>query len=469
MFEAAIGFGEFEITFPMDAITGLSLSRKTGEHSTLRIKGVAPWEEILKAMDRTDGSRTVSLLAKSGKGTTPKFTGVITSLSSVSEGGVHKIEVAAMGCTVLLDTARRRRSFQNAGMTHGELARAVLKPYPKADAILNGEDRAIGDMFLQYDETDWEFLKRAASGLRMPLIPSDTHALSRFHIGLPKGKKPVDVGGGRITIKKDILSFMREKENGLSEPGEEDAVSIGFESGIWLDLGDTVRLNGREFFVYSAESELREGLIIHSYTVRDENGFLTSKTLNGALSGISLFGTVTDVQKDRIGIELDIDRGNEDRGGRLFPYSTVYSSPDGAGFYFMPEKGDRVLLHLPSASEADAYARSAADVTPSDPSRRSDPNSKVIYTKYGKEIRLTPDSIEILSGNKHSICLYDDGGIAIDSAKSISVNAGGDLTISGGGKIAVSGNRIEFGQGSGIFEMDGSTIVVSGQEIKVGD
>jgi uncharacterized protein YqfB (UPF0267 family) len=469
MYEAAIGFGEFEITFPIDAILELALSRKTGEHSRLWVKGVAPLEAIRKATDGLDGKQTISLIARDEKGSKPLFSGIVTSLSSFSEGDVHKVEVIASGCTVSLDALRRRRSFQNANMTHEELAKAVLKPYPKADSILHGEDKEIGDMFLQYDETDWEFLKRVASDLHAPLIPSDTHALARFHIGLPKEKKPFDVGGDRITIRKDIRALMRQRKNELSDLGEDGVVSVSFESGVWLDAGDPVILNGRLFFVYEVESVLREGLLVHSYTLRDEDGFLTPKETNEDISGISLFGTVTDVQKDKVSVALDIDAGNDDCGSRLFPYSTVYSSPDGSGFYFMPEKGDRILLHFPAASEADAYARSAADVVPSDPSRRSDPNNKVIYTKYGKEIRLTPNSVEITSGTGHMIRLYDNGGISIDSAKSVSVSAGGNVLIESGSKISVSGSKIGFSQGSGSFKMEGGVITEDGQEVKIGE
>jgi hypothetical protein len=262
---------------------------------------------------------------------------------------------------------------------------------------------------------------------------------------------------------------MRQRKNDLSELGEDGVVSVGFESGVWFDLGDPVRLNGRVFFVYEAETGLSEGLLLHRYTLRDEDGFLTPKAINEDISGISLFGTVTDVQKDKISLALDIDKGNGDCGSRLFPYSTVYSSPDGSGFYYMPEKGDRILLHFPEASEATAYARSAADTVPSDPSRRSDPSNKSIYTKYGKEIKLTPNSVEITSGTGHRICLYDNGGVSIDSTKSVSVNAGGDVLIESGTKVDVSGSEIGFSQGTGSFKMVGGVITENGQKVKVGE
>jgi phage gp45-like len=121
------------------------------------------------------------------------------------------------------------------------------------------------------------------------------------------------------------------------------------------------------------------------------------------------------------------------------------------------------------ASESGAYARSAADTVPSDPSRRNEPSNKVIYTKYGKEIKLTPNSVEITSGTGHKICLYDNGGVTIDSAKSVSVNASGDILIESGTKINVSGNEIEFSQGSGSFNMSGGVITEDGQEVKIGE
>ena len=61
-------------------------------------------------------------------------------------------------------------------------------------------------------------------------------------------------------------------------------------------------------------------------------------------------------------INLEID-GNQDEGtARWFPYSTVYSSPDGTGWYCMPEVGDAIRLYFPDNEEKNAYAISSVNL-----------------------------------------------------------------------------------------------------------
>jgi hypothetical protein len=470
MLKAAIGFGEFEVTLPVDDILEMSLQREAGEHSRFRIRGIATKEAAEKTAERFDGSQSVSLFLKDENGGKRLcFSGIVTELSVHRRADVYETEAEALGYTFLLDTERRFRSFQDAEMTYGALVKAVTDAYEDADFILNGEDGSIGDMLVQYDETDFAFLKRVAGKLSRRIIPLDGYEGARFFIGLGEKSKAADIGSGRLTIKKDIGAFLRDNKNNLPEREASGAFRYILHTDKWLDTGDPVKADGRTLYVLSAESSLENGLLLHTYTLCDANGFLEPAAVNGKLAGCSLFGIVTEISKDRIAVKLDIDAGNEHAGSRLFPYSTVYSSPDGSGWYFMPEKGDRVSLYFPSAVEKDAYARRSVDLRSVNPRKINDPADKEIYTKYGKEIRLTPSSVEIYSGNRLWLRLYENGGAEIHSAKDISVSAGGNVNLSGGGTIRVSGNEIKFSQGSGEFAMNGNVVVADGEEVKVGE
>ncbi|KAF6589054.1 phage tail protein, partial [Paenibacillus sp. EKM208P] len=79
------------------------------------------------------------------------------------------------------------------------------------------------------------------------------------------------------------------------------------------------------------------------------------------------------------------------------PYSTVYSSPDGSGWYVMPEAGDQIRLYFPDEREQNAFAASSVDLASSDPVKRSDPAVKSISTKYGKQVVFKPGAVEIIN------------------------------------------------------------------------
>ncbi|WP_431087462.1 hypothetical protein [Paenibacillus sp. 8b26] len=83
-----------------------------------------------------------------------------------------------------------------------------------------------------------------------------------------------------------------------------------------------------------------------------------------------------------------------------FPYSTVYSSPDGSGWYVTPEAGDQIRLYFPDEREQHAFAASSVDLASSDPVKRSDPAVKSISTKYGKQVVFKPGAVEIINSGQ---------------------------------------------------------------------
>ena len=68
---------------------------------------------------------------------------------------------------------------------------------------------------------------------------------------------------------------------------------------------------------------------------------------NKKIIGASMKGNVTAVKKDTVKVVLMEDETGGWAGQKWFAYSTIYSSPDGTGWYCMPEKGDSVRLIFP--------------------------------------------------------------------------------------------------------------------------
>lgn len=140
---------------------------------------------------------------------------------------------------------------------------------------------------------------------------------------------------------------------------------------------------------------------------------------NDKLTGVSLDATVTGVKGTNVTVSINKDENKASSGSRWFPYATVYSSPDGSGWYCMPEKGDSVRLYFPSDRESEAYVLSTAHLSAGSSGRRSNPNNKSLMNKQGKEILFKPDSILITNNNGMSLELSDEAGISIVSDKKI--------------------------------------------------
>lgn len=65
------------------------------------------------------------------------------------------------------------------------------------------------------------------------------------------------------------------------------------------------------------------------------------------------------MERDTVQVLIGCDENQAGCGTRVFPYATVYSTPDGTGWYCMPEIGDAVRLYFPCEKDADAYVASS--------------------------------------------------------------------------------------------------------------
>ena len=165
--------------------------------------------------------------------------------------------------------------------------------------------------------------------------------------------------------------------------------------------------------------------------------------------------------------ERDID-GSQDIGtARWFPYSTVYSSQDGTGWYCMPEVGDIIRLYFPDREEKNAYVISSTNLESTNPEKRSDPSVKSLGTKYGKEIVMKPGAVEIIGNENLLMRLTDNGGIEVKSNKKIILDAKQDIEITGGDKVIIQGDRgVALTQGNANINIE-DDVTMSGGKVKI--
>ena len=92
------------------------------------------------------------------------FSGFVEKIICKKENQFLQIEIEGISATERLDRYKKRQSFQNTGMTYRQVIHKVLTGQDQVRFRWNlKEDRAIGVPLIQYDETDWTFLKRLCS------------------------------------------------------------------------------------------------------------------------------------------------------------------------------------------------------------------------------------------------------------------------------------------------------------------
>lgn len=430
----------FVSPYPFETITQLHLIKQMNDHIKLTVSGIVPEEKLDQYVEQADENESIEVAVQDGAQKRVLFQGIVTKLSVRAVRGVRYIDIEAYSTTLQMDMARKTRSFQNKHLAYRDLFAQITGAYAGAQVVDEASGgRKIGGLLVQYKETDWAFAKRLASHFHAPLVPVCTQKGLRYFVGIPDLGEPQKLEEYNYTIQKNLKEYKLKTENDKQEITEQDTISYEVTSNKILELGSPVAFLRRTLYVYRAETRIEHGILVHRYVLRDQKGLGFPTLFPPELAGSSLFGKVLDVAKDTVKVHLHIDKKQPVEEAIWFAYSTVYSSPDGSGWYCMPEIGDEVRLYFPDAKEQHAFAASSVDLLSSDPQKRSDPAVKSISTKYGKQIIFRPGAIEIIGNGKLLMRLTDAGGIEINSDKKITLTAQEDIEIIGGDKVVIHG------------------------------
>ena len=107
----------------------------------------------------------------------PVYSGMIRRGSVTEENGVQTMRLELVSGTIRMDLAKKDRSWQDTGMSYGALFRQVAARAGAGVLYPSYLDsRPLGTPRVQYQETDWEFLKRMAGHFGLPLYPERPEA-----------------------------------------------------------------------------------------------------------------------------------------------------------------------------------------------------------------------------------------------------------------------------------------------------
>lgn len=455
--------------YKFQKITSLKVIRELNEHAKLYVSGIIDEENVDKYVETADADASISISLKDDKNAvTNIFQGVVASIQVNANNDVRTLEIEALSRTFLMDIKKKSRSFQNENSSYGDIFTAINSEYSSIqmlDYITNGTK--IDKLIVQHKETDWEFLKRLASHFNVPVVSECQLSDLKYSIGNSGCYKTYELDEYNYSIKKGLQEYKLKSENEAYDLDDINLISYEVVSNKIMYLCNLVNFKGRSLYVYKSDMELANGVIFSKYVLRDEKGMKIRKIYNNKIVGTSLSGHILDTQNDVVKINLDID-GSQDAGtARWFPYSTVYSSPDGTGWYCMPEVGDVIRLYFPDNEEKNAYAISSINLESSNSEKRSNPSVKSLGTKYGKEIVMKPGAVEVIGNESLLMRLTDDGGIEIKSNKKIILDAQQDIEITGGGKVTIQGsNGVTLTQGGANINIQ-DDVTMSGGKVKI--
>ena len=437
--------------FPFINFLELSLFKTVNEHVTGMVRGHIPPDQATDIVRKKHAGDTAEIVVyDEHKNSKTIFNGIILNLDMSVVNGLHLLSLELISRTYYADLEPHTRTFQDSTMTYREVVNTISDDSGNIAILVPGAgDRSIDRMFVQYEETDWEFCKRIASRLNTYALPNYLIERNCFYVGMNPAKDKVTLDAVEYSIKKDMGEYLVNDAANTPDYRERDVMYYEMTSREIYELCDSIALNGMPLYVYAIQTKLQGAHLVHTYTLKEKSGFSIREQFNQNLIGASLLGSVIEIERDKVRVKIFDDVKQKEH--KWFLYSTIYSSPDNTGWYFMPEIGDKIRLHLPTEHEEESYVISCVHM-----GDRAHADIKSIRTKYQKEVIFYPDSIYISNGTGSHIELHDDRGITIASNKKISVQSEDDITIQGQSQILVMADA-------------GVTIQQSENQIKVDD
>lgn len=410
--------------FEFRTITEFESDIKLNEHGYAKISGYVTEKQKNRALELMTNEvwGAVGFRDENGKQGT-LFCGLAVNLQVQEENDSYLMTLELKTGTYLMDLKEHIRVFQGGGISYSAMQKAFLSTYVMSECLMQKADFSVGEMLVQYKETDWEFAKRLASKRNTVLIPNEKSAGVKYSFGVIEGNAEKMSSYSEVEIIKNIGNYQTKKQNGVEGIEENDELAYRIKSREIFFLGDCVVFEGKKYLVTDIHRLWVKKEVWNHYVLKSVNGTRQAPYRNKKIIGATMQGTVTDVKEDTVQIFVDCDENGNQGGQKWFPYSTVFSSPDGTGWYCMPEVGDCVQLHFPNEIEKMAYVSSSVNLNPTDSSARSVPDNKSIKNKQGKEILFTPERLVFTNNKGMSIAIDDNVGIVLSSDKDIIVKA----------------------------------------------
>ena len=322
------------------------------------------------------------------------------------EKGYRIADIQAVSGTILLDQKKSNRVFQKKVQTYMGIAGIVTADTEHSACILPGSDMRTGGTLIQYQETDWRFLKRMASQLGLSLVPDTSYYYPRFYLGLPEGEKREL---GEIIACDLCFDGRYYAVSGKCLVDREDFICYDVVTRTSLSLGDRVTYEGRELLVSRKKTELAGGEVIFTYRLAGNSYTWVPWEDNPDYTGMSFVGFIVGTQGEQVEVAFDIDKSAA--GGNSYGFAPA----TGNLMYCMPQKGTKTALYIGNGDEAQGIATGCIRTNGSTCEGTGSPEKKSFRSEHGKGMDLYPQRMGLDGGETGKITFEDETGTTIES------------------------------------------------------
>lgn len=160
---------------------------------------------------------------------------------------IVELEITLATHTIKMDMKKKCRSFQNNNTYLKIFELIVCNEYAGVVFDCVAKQKLQDGIFIQYEETDWQFLKRVASRFEATLIADVSVWYPRISVGIPKGDF-YQHESYCYTLEKQIGNYMKYKEN-YNYYYETEFINYEIESLQNIQLWDKLNYNKINFSI----------------------------------------------------------------------------------------------------------------------------------------------------------------------------------------------------------------------------
>jgi len=429
----AITYDKVKVISPWEiqSIYELKITKMLNEHVELYLTALISENSGKNAGLKETIDDQVNVIIPEGDYMKAIFKGRIKDVDISVEAGLYTLQASFLSESSIMDDQQKSRSFQNTSLNYSDIVANVVQDYAGKSLEITAPKVTINGPIIQYQETDWQFMKRMASLMETVLVADSTVGDQVISFGYPKGKSktlPEDIA---YKSGKNIKAFY---EDATYNPNliSNEYTYYEVESHDELNIGDQVTFLNYEMYVGAVTIELKQGLLIYRATLVRKTILRQNPIYNSKIQGISLEGTVLDLQDQAIKLHLKIDQEQNQEEAYWYPFVP----PTTDMLYLMPQLGTNASLYIPGLKEQDAIITGCVRTNGADCEDTGDPNTRFLGTEYGQELKLAPGGIYFTAGRDDLILTFDDEtGVKISSHKGITMEAKEELMIKSKKKI----------------------------------
>ncbi|SFR67902.1 Phage late control gene D protein (GPD) [Anaeromicropila populeti] len=448
-------FGEIKISCfdEIEVLTEFKISQQPNKHPRAQFRGILKEDANVDEIKSRSQDILIQVIAeyKSGK-ELRLFVGYIEKFEiEVLDSETNELSVELIGTSCKLDQEWKNRSFQDVSKTHEDIMNKVLGIPVRWNTE---QSRRIQMPVIQYNETDWQFLRRLSSIYEQPVIVNEK--TNTYFLDVGSSLEQSGISLNHKFYKQGISKKYYELGGKTAGMSKKDFMYYEICCKEDASLGQTVVFKETTLVICKKTTELIDGELIYQYRLAGKNYSKVTRKFNDYFIGHTILGEVIETEAETLKLSLKLE-DDEHLDDVAYPYQ--WTPETGNLVYCMPQIGTTVSLYFSDNDESSGKVVNCIRKNGTSSPKMGNTSNKHFTTEDGMLMDLNMDTINFATTEDENglsfsnLNLVDKLGIYMETA--------GDFTLVADKKIEFHASCFFVGAFKGEIQLVGSLSTIA--------